>query len=81
MGPAGMRRATGDRTMRWTLIPLALILTACDGGPAPHPKTGSEPNPAFQAQIQAIEKARAVDGQVTAAAQAQRKQIDDATQQ
>lgn len=66
--------------MKWTLIPFALILTACDATPPPQPKTGPTPNPVFQTQIQEMEKARAVEGQVMDAAQAQRRQIDDATQ-
>ena len=46
----------------------------------PQPQTEAKPNPVFQTQIQEMEKARAVEGQVMDAAQAQRKQIDDATQ-
>ena len=66
--------------MKWTLIPLALSLAACDATPPPQPRTDPTPNPVFQTQIQAMEKARAVEGQVMDAAQAQRQQIDDATQ-
>ena len=66
--------------MKWTLIPLALILTACDASPPPQPQTEAKPNRVFQTQIQEMEKARAVEGQVMDAAQAQRQQIDDATQ-
>jgi len=66
--------------MKWPLIPLALFLTACDATPPPQPKTGPKPGTAFQTQIQEMAKARAVEGQVMDAAQAQRKQIDDATQ-
>ena len=66
--------------MKWTLIPLTLILTACDPTPPPQPETSRTPNPIFETQIQAIEKARAVEGQVMEAAEAQRKQIEAATQ-
>lgn len=66
--------------MKWTLIPLALIAAACDPTPPPQPETGRKPNPAFEAQIQAVEKARAVEGQVMDAAEAQRKQVDEAAQ-
>lgn len=66
--------------MKWTLIPLALILTACDPTPPPQPETVRAPNPVFEAQIQALEKAKAVEGQVKDAAEAQRKQMDAATQ-
>ena len=66
--------------MKWTLIPLALILTACDPTPPPQPETERTPNPVFEAQIQAMEKAKAVEGQVMDAAEAQRKQMDAATQ-
>jgi len=67
--------------MKWTLIPLALILTACDPTPPPQPETERQPNPAFEAQIQAMEKARAVEKQVMDAAEAQRRQADEAAQQ
>lgn len=67
--------------MKWTLIPLALILTACDPAPPPNPEVERQPNPAFETQIKAMEKARAVEGQVMEAAEAQRKQIDEAEQQ
>lgn len=65
--------------MKWTLIPLALILTACDPTPPPQPETERTPNPIFETQIQAVEKAKAVEGQVMDAAEAQRKQMDAAT--
>lgn len=66
--------------MKWTLIPLALILTACDPTPPPQPKTERTPNPVFETQIRSMEKAKAVEGQVMDAAEAQRKQMDAATQ-
>jgi len=67
--------------MKWPLIPLALILTACDPAPPPQPETERQPNPAFETQIKAMVKARAVEGQVMEAAEAQRKQMDEAEQQ
>ena len=67
--------------MKPTLIPLLLILTACDPTPPPQPETERQPNPAFETQIKAMEKARAVEGQVMDAAEAQRKQMDEAAQQ
>lgn len=67
--------------MKRILIPLALILAACDASPPPQSKSDPAPNPVFQTQIQQMQKARAVEGQVMDSAQAQRKQIDDATQQ
>ena len=67
--------------MKWHLVPLALLLAACDPTSPPQPETERQPNPAFETQIQAVEKARAVEGQVMDAAEAQRKQIDEATQQ
>lgn len=66
--------------MKRILIPLVLILAACDPTPPPQPETERKPNPAFETQIQAVEKARAVEGQVMEAAEAQRKQMDEATQ-
>ena len=67
--------------MKWPLISLALILTGCDPTPPPQPETERQPNPAFEAQIKAMEKARAVEGLVTEATEAQRTQMDEAEQQ
>jgi hypothetical protein len=67
--------------MKWSLIPLVLLVTACDPTPPPQPETERPPNPVFETQIKAMEKARAVEGQVMDAADAQRKQIDDTAQQ
>lgn len=66
--------------MKWTLIPLVLIVAACDPTPPPQPETERQPNPAFEPQIQAVEKARAVEQQIEGAAEAQRKQLEAATQ-
>ena len=66
--------------MKWTLIPLVWMLTACNPAPPVQPKTEHRPNPVFETQIQAIEKAKAVEAQVMDAAEAQRKQMDAATQ-
>ncbi len=57
-----------------------LLLAACDPTPPPQPETERQPNPVFETQIQAVEKARAVEGQVMEAAEAQRRQMDAATQ-
>lgn len=57
-----------------------LLLAACDPTAPPQPETERQPNPVFETQIQAVEKARAVEGQLEAAAEAQRRQLDAATQ-
>jgi hypothetical protein len=62
------------------LIPLALFLSACDASPPPQPQTERPPNPVFETQIQAVKKAEAVEGQVMDAAEAQRNQVEAATQ-
>lgn len=67
--------------MKRILIPLALILAACDPTPPPQPETDRQPNPVFETQIQAMEKARAVEKQMQEAAEAQRRQMDEAAQQ
>jgi hypothetical protein len=61
---------------------LLLMLTACDGSvPPPEPEIDPrQANPAFETQIQAVDKARAVEGQLLDAAEAQRQQVDQATQ-
>ena len=67
--------------MKRILIPLALILTACDPTPPPQPETERQPNPVFETHIQAMEKARAVEKQMQEATEAQRRQMDAAAQQ
>jgi hypothetical protein len=57
------------------------MLAACDSSPPPQPKTEPPPNRVFETQIQTMEKAYAVEGQMRDAAEAQRKQIDEAAQQ
>jgi hypothetical protein len=64
--------------MKRILIPLVLILSACDPTPPPQPETERQANPAFETQIQAVEKARAVEGLVMGAAAMQRTQMDEA---
>lgn len=70
--------------MKKLLIPLMLMLGACDNTvPPPPPKTepaAASSNRLFDSQRQALEKARAVEGQVNAAAEAQRKQMEQAAQ-
>ncbi|MCA1925668.1 MAG: hypothetical protein LDL16_05240 [Thiobacillus sp.] len=63
------------------LIPMICLLAACDASPPPQPQTEErKPNPVFETQIQAVEKARAVEGQMMEAAEAQKKQMDEAAQ-
>ena len=64
--------------MKVALIPLVSILVGCDPTPPPHPETGRTPNPAFETQVQALEKARAVEAGLMDAAAAQRAQAEDA---
>lgn len=69
--------------MMKVLVPaLLLSLAACDGSaPPPDPEVEPrQPNPAFETQIQAVDKARAVEGQLLDAAEARRRQVDQATQ-
>ena len=69
--------------MKRLLIPLVLMLAACDNTtPPPPPKTDavSGSDRLFDTQRNALEKARAVEGQVNAAAEAQRKQMEQTTQ-
>lgn len=67
--------------MKRFLLPAVLLFAACDASPPPQPQTGErQPNPVFETQIQALEKARAAEGQVTEAAEAQQRQIDEAAQ-
>lgn len=66
--------------MKHIVILLGLVLNACDPTPPPQPETERKPNPAFETQIQAMEKARAVEQQIQDAADAQRQQLEAATQ-
>lgn len=66
--------------MKYTLIALACLLSACDPTPPPQPETARTPNPVFETQIKAMEKAKAVEGQMNEAAEAQRKQLEEAAQ-
>jgi hypothetical protein len=66
--------------MKRTLIPLVMCLSACDVSPPPQPQTDRPPHPVFETQIRAIKKAQAVEGQVLNAAEAQRKQMEEAAQ-
>ncbi|MBT9567607.1 MAG: hypothetical protein IV085_04850 [Thiobacillus sp.] len=66
--------------MKWILIPCAFLMASCDPTPPPQPEATRTPNPVFDTQIQAIEKAKAVEGQVKDAAEAQRRQMDAETQ-
>lgn len=69
--------------MKRFLIPLVLLLAGCDNPvPPPPPKTEvvSGADRLFDTQRSALEKARAVEGQVNAAAEAQRKQLEQTTQ-
>lgn len=59
------------------LFPLLLLpLAACDPAPPPQSQTERQPNPVFETQIQAMEKARALEGQLQDAADAQRREIE-----
>jgi hypothetical protein len=65
--------------MKPLLLAFVALLSACNN-PTPPPKVEAtpKPNPIFETQIQAMKKARAVEGQVNATAEAQRKQIEQA---
>lgn len=69
--------------MKRLLIPLVLMLAACDN-PVPPPPPKTEPisgsDRLFDTQRNALEKARGVEDQMNAAAEAQRKQLEQATQ-
>jgi hypothetical protein len=66
--------------MKRIAIPFVIILAACDPTPPPQPETTRTPNPVFETQIQAVEKAHAVEGQMMEAAEAQRKQMENVAQ-
>ncbi|OHE62294.1 MAG: hypothetical protein A2X71_00170 [Thiobacillus sp. GWE1_62_9] len=61
--------------MKWSLIPLALMMAACDPTP-PQSEAERPPSAVFETQIQAMEKARAAEQQLKDAAEAQRAQLE-----
>ncbi len=65
--------------MKPLLLAFVVLLSACNKPTSP-PKVDATPtpNPLFDTQIQAMKKAQAVQGQVDAAAETQRKQIEQA---
>ena len=63
--------------MIWRLVPLVALVSACD--PAPPPRVDSD-NPVLRTQIQAMEKARALEVEVRDTAEGQRQQIESASQ-
>ncbi len=63
--------------MKWTLLPLALLLAACEPAAPPTPET---PASVLAAPARTLDRARAVEGQLRDAAAAQRERIDAATQ-
>lgn len=66
--------------MKRILIPLVLTLTACDPTPPPQPETERSPNPVFETQIQAMEKAKAAESQMIDATKLQQQKLDEVTQ-
>lgn len=66
--------------MKGLLIPFVLLLSACNPAPPPQPRTRDKPVPIFDSQVQSLKKSQAVEGQVMDAAEAQRRQLDQATQ-
>ena len=66
--------------MKYLVIAFACLLSACDPTPPPQPETTRTTNPVFETQIKAMEKAKAVERQMNEAAEAQRKQLEEAAQ-
>ena len=66
--------------MKWFVIPFAILVAGCDPTTPPQPETPRAANPVFETQIQAIEKAKAVEGQMKDAIEAQRRQMGAGTQ-
>ena len=65
--------------MKRIAILLGLLLSACDPTPPPQPETERKLNPAFETQIQAMKKARAVEQQARDATDAQRQHLEAGT--
>lgn len=66
--------------MKRLVLPAALLLAACDPTPPPQPEVEREPNPVFESQIRAVEKARDTGAVLQESEDARRRQLEEATQ-
>lgn len=66
--------------MKQRVLPLLLLLAACDSSAPPQPETPRASSQVFDTQIQAIDKARGVESQIKDAADAQRRQLEAESQ-
>ncbi|MFP5409753.1 MAG: hypothetical protein ACLGG6_02160 [Gammaproteobacteria bacterium] len=64
--------------MKRLVLPAALLLAACDPTPPPQPEVEREPNPVFESQIRAIEKARDTGAVLQESEDARRRQLEEA---
>ena len=66
--------------MKTLLVPLVLLLAACDANPPPQPEVERKPDPVFESQIRALETARDAEVQHQASQAARQQQLDAAAQ-
>ena len=66
--------------MKRLVLPAALLLAACDPAPPPQPEVEREPNPVFESQIRAVDKARDTGAVLQESEDARRRQLEEATQ-
>jgi len=66
--------------MKRLVIAACFILAACDPAPPPQPEVEREPNPLFETQIRAVDKARDAGAVLQESEDARRRQLEEATQ-
>lgn len=67
--------------MKRFLLSLCLVLAACEPSPPPpQPEVEREPNPLFESQIRAMDRARETGAVLQESEDARRRQLEEATQ-
>lgn len=65
--------------MRRLVITAACLLAACEPAAPPQPETERAPNPLFETQIRAMDKARQTGAVLQESEDARRRQLEEAT--
>ncbi|MFN3545277.1 MAG: hypothetical protein ACK4UX_10550 [Thiobacillus sp.] len=64
--------------MKRLLVPICLALAACEPTPPPQPEVERQPNPLFETQMRAMDKARDTGAVLQESEDARRKQLEEA---
>lgn len=66
--------------MKRFLLPIVLLLAACDASPPPQPEVERAPDRAFESQIRAMDQAHDAEAQMRTSQAARQQQLDAAAQ-